>query len=180
MISLTVKQAKAGFFDRAAVGNAVDAATKKVLSKAGAFVRLDAKSSIKQARQKALGELTEDERKIYERRIKEWKKDKGKKKPKRPVASSRPGEPPRSVVGTLKKFLFFAYDAQKKSVVIGPAKVNAKGDAPAPLEFGGASTISTAKGRRTATIKKRPYMAPALAKNESKIQEMYRDSIKVK
>lgn len=178
MINLTVKQAKAGFFDRAAVGKAVDAATKKVLIKAGAFVRRDAKSSIKQARQKALGELTEDERKIYERRIKAWKKDKGKKKPKRPMASARPGEPPRSVTGLLKKFLFFAYDAQKKSVVIGPAKLNTKSDAPSVLETGGMTTVRTVKGRRTATIKKRPYMAPALAKNEAKIQEMYRDSIR--
>lgn len=178
MINLTIKQAKLNFFDRESVIKAVDNANKKVLSKAGRFVQLDAKYSIKKARQKALGELTEDERKTYERRVKEWKKDKSKKKPKRPLAASRPGEPPRSVTGLLKKFLFFAYDAQRKSVVIGPAKLNSPSDAPSVLEYGGTTTVRTAKGRRTAIIKKRPYMAPALAKNESKIQEMYRDSIR--
>lgn len=180
MINLTIKQAKAGFFDRAAVGKAVDAATKRVLSKAGAFVRRDARGSIKQARQKALGELTEAERASYERRVKTWRKDKSRPKPKRPMASSKPGQPPRSVTGLLKKFLFFAYDAQSKSVVVGPAKLNTASDAPAVLEAGGTTTVKTAKGRRTAMIAKRPYMQPALAKNEKKIAEMYRDSIKAK
>ena len=43
----SVEQFKHGFFDRAAVTNAVDKATRRVLSKCGAFVRKRAKSSIR-------------------------------------------------------------------------------------------------------------------------------------
>lgn len=45
---MTLVEAKAGFFDRAKVLNAVDSATRKVLSKFGAYVRTRAKSSIRQ------------------------------------------------------------------------------------------------------------------------------------
>ena len=46
-IGLDFKAAKAGFFDRAAVLGAVDRATRKVLSRFGAFVRTTARSSIR-------------------------------------------------------------------------------------------------------------------------------------
>lgn len=192
MIKASVKKAKAGFFDRAAVIKAVDKATLKVLSKAGAFVRRDAKSSIKNARQKSAGELNEEEKATHKRRVKAWKKDSTKPKPKRPLASSKPGEPPRSVTGLLKKFLFFVYDAKKKTVVIGPAKLNSSSGAPSILEKGGTATITRSRfvtrgGKkklerttRRVAIKKRPYMNPALKKNKKKIAELYRDSIKAK
>lgn len=47
LIGLTVKAAKEGFFDRAAVLASVDKATRQVLSKFGAFVRTRAKTSIR-------------------------------------------------------------------------------------------------------------------------------------
>lgn len=50
MINLTFKEAKAGFFDRARVMEAVDKATKKVLSRFGAYVRTRAKTSIRKGR----------------------------------------------------------------------------------------------------------------------------------
>lgn len=46
-MKFTVKQAKGGFFDRAAVVGAVDAATRRVLSRFGAFVRTRARTSIR-------------------------------------------------------------------------------------------------------------------------------------
>ncbi len=47
MIELTFKEAKEGFFDPAKVLDAVDAATRGILSRFGAFVRRTARSSIR-------------------------------------------------------------------------------------------------------------------------------------
>ena len=75
------------------------------------------------------------------------------------MASSKPGEPPRSVVGYLKKFLYFAYDPATKSVVVGPALFGGGGGtAPRTLEEGGKAITY---GGKTVTIKPRPYMRPA-------------------
>lgn len=37
---------------------------------------------------------------------------------------SPPGKPPSSHTGVLKDFIFFAYDAERNSVVVGPTKTN--------------------------------------------------------
>lgn len=47
MVGLTFAAAKRGFFDRETVKRSVDAGTRKVLSKFGAFVRQRAKTSIR-------------------------------------------------------------------------------------------------------------------------------------
>src|SRR5690606_27235103 len=47
MIGMKVNQAKALFFDRRAVTSRVDRATRKVLSRFGAFVRTRARSSLR-------------------------------------------------------------------------------------------------------------------------------------
>lgn len=179
MLSMTVSQAKAGFFDRQAVTSAVDRATKKNLSKAGAFIRTSARSSMRKARRKSDGELTAEEKRIFDLRLRIWKQNKdGSPRPKRPLAPSKPGEPPRIVTGLLKKFLFFAYDAGSKSVVVGPARLNGtSGTAPATLEKGGSATIG---GRRKKTVRvaARPYMGPALAKNKAATVGLWKDSVK--
>jgi hypothetical protein len=62
--------------------------------------------------------------------------------------SSAPGTPPNVHIGTLKNLLFFAFDLQTNSLVVGP--VGFKGsDTPRTLETGGRG------------IAKRPYMKPA-------------------
>jgi len=91
VIAMTFRAAKQGFFDRAKVKNAVDAGTRRVLSRFGAFVRTRARTSIR--------------------------KKKG---------TSPPGSPPHSHVGLLRKFILFAYDPQRKSVVIGPTLIRAE------------------------------------------------------
>jgi hypothetical protein len=47
VIAETFQAAKQGFFDRAKVKNAVDAGTRRVLSRFGAFVRTRARTSIR-------------------------------------------------------------------------------------------------------------------------------------
>ena len=135
------------FFDKPAILKKMDAARRRSLSKAGAFVRADARASIRKSKK-----------------------------------ISQPGRPPRSHVGLLKKFLFFGYDPAAKSVVVGPARLTKVGAAPQALEHGGTTQIMTGrKGRRkkrTITIRPRPFMAPALAKNIKKIPAAFLNSIR--
>lgn len=164
------------FFDRAAVTDAVDKASVSVLSKFGAFVRRAARSSIKKARQMPLSELSDEQRAAYKRRLAIATKQ-GKPRPKRPLAASKPGQPPRSRLGFLRDFIFFGYDADAHSVVIGPARLNGRAGPQAleALEEGGAST--TPQGKRV-QIEARPFMGPALAKEEPKLPAMWANSVK--
>ena len=61
---------------------------------------------------------------------------------------SPPGKPPSSHTGVLKDFIFFAYDSERRSVVVGPTKTNQRNafaiasagrvkTIPGVLEFGG-------------------------------------------
>lgn len=64
---------------------------------------------------------------------------------------SQPGSPPSSHSGELRRFLYFAVDTRRRSVVIGPAATNqtffdddmrpVRGTVPEVLEYGGAITI---------------------------------------
>ncbi len=129
------------FFDRAKVKRKVDAWTRKVLSKFGAFVRQTSRKSIR--------------------------KRKG---------TSKPGRPPFSHTGTLKKFLFFGYDADRRSVVIGPVIAPGKaGKAPATLEHGGKVSLPT--GNKT-EIAPRPFMQPAFERELPGVSKLWADSIK--
>lgn len=64
---------------------------------------------------------------------------------------SKPGEPPRSHEGSLRRFLNFAWDPRSQSLVVGPEKTNqvfftdamrpVKGTVPGVLEQGGNVTL---------------------------------------
>ena len=142
MIQFEFKQL---FFDRQAVISKVDAASRKVLSKFGAFVRRSAKSSIRK-----------------------------RKKP------APPGSPPSSHTWLLKKFIFFGYDTDARSVVIGPTRLNQKGrgEAPPLLEYGGKTTLKRRGKRKRTTYKARPYMGPAFEKEKPQLPAMWRDSVR--
>lgn len=160
--------ARLQFFDRAGVQKQMDAGTRRALSKAGAFVRRRARSSIRKRR-----------------RISE---------PGKPPSAH--GPPPNL------RTIYFVYEAQTKSVVVGPVKLNAStgglsaGTVPATLELGGSATIEevsrnngrtwfrrTSRRRRPGEIyrrrklryKPRPFMGPAVDKERDKAPEMFRD-----
>jgi len=141
MIGFDIKRM---FFDRQAVISKVDAATRRVLSKFGAFVRRSAKSSIRKRKKAA-----------------------------------PPGQPPSSHTGLLKKFIFFGYDADRRSVVIGPTRLNQKGrgEAPPLLEYGGKTTLKRGGKKRRVTYQARPYMGPAFEKEKPQLPAMWRGSI---
>ena len=122
--------------------------------------------------------------------MKLFKEGKTTVKPRRPLVGSRAGEPPRTRVGLIRKHLYFAYDPEKKTVVVGPALLNKTTMAQATLEHGGSTTVTsvrfvtragkvtTEKSTRTIDIKPRPFMQPAYNRNEAKIRELFRNSVK--
>ena len=142
MIGFDIKKC---FFDREAVASKADAATRRVLSKFGAFVRRTAKGSIRNRQRPA-----------------------------------PPGSPPSSHTGLLKKFIFFGYDPGQRSVVIGPTRLDRRGqgEAPSLLEYGGQTTLVRGGKRERATYRARPYMGPAFEKEQPKLPAMWRDSVK--
>lgn len=114
---------------------------------------------------------------------------------------SKPFRPPTSWTGLLKQFIFFGYDASTGSVVIGPVKLNRKGEVPNLLEFGG--TVKSRRFRRfraqagrdrrgrytqgdiveiaegtSMTYQPRPYMGPALAENVTKLPPLWAGSVR--
>jgi len=97
---------------------------------------------------------------------------------------SRPGEPPSSHAGLLKRFIFFGYDRDRRSVVIGPMGLNQKaGDAPAALEYGGKSRVVVGLRRsrrvdRVVSIRPRPYMGPAFEKGKERLPAFWADSVR--
>jgi len=97
--------------------------------------------------------------------------------------SAAAGKPPSSHVGLLKRFIFFIYDAAKKSVIIGPVRLNqAVGNAPEALEHGGRSqVVSRRRGRRVVrnvTISEHPFMRPAFDAEKPKLPGMWANSVK--
>jgi len=104
---------------------------------------------------------------------------------------SAPGEPPSSHTGLLKRLIFFGYDRQRRSVVIGPQRLNLPGrqagqkigDAPEALEQGGFSTVIEGSSRRSRRrrrmrIKARPFMGPAFEKERPKLPAMWAGSLR--
>jgi hypothetical protein len=144
IFTLTLEMAKSSFFDRQQVIDATDAATHRVLSKFGAFVRRRAKSSIRKRKR-----------------------------------ASEPGKPPSSHTGLLRDMIFFSFDREANSVVIGPTLINSPTGAPEILEYGGEAVVSRPNGMKVRIyIQPRPYMGPAIDAEKSKLPAMWADSIR--
>ena len=97
-------------------------------------------------------------------------------------AVSQPGSPPSSHVGTLRRLIFFGYDPERKSVVIGPtpfAGTTGTAEAPPLLEYGGRARRKDRRGRTvTATYRPRPFMGPAFEQEKAKLPDLWAGSIK--
>lgn len=99
------------------------------------------------------------------------------RKRKKPAS---PGSPPSSHTGLLKKFIFFGYDPGHKSVVIGPARLSSKGrgSAPSILEYGGSTTLQRHGRRQRVSYRPRPFMGPALEKEQPQLPAMWKNSVR--
>lgn len=81
---------------------------------------------------------------------------------------SLPGNPPLSKIGLLRDRIRYMWDDAGKCAVIGPEKLNGRGNAPEALELGVPALIGVGRGAKrkiiTVPMKPRPYMRPALQK----------------
>lgn len=89
-----------------------------------------------------------------------------------------PGKPPRVRKGFLKKFLFFAWDPNTRSVVIGPARFGGMtGEIPEALEDGGNVAVRKDTQVVTVHLHRHPFMGPAAEKNKPKLPSVWRNSV---
>lgn len=87
---------------------------------------------------------------------------------KKRKGSSAPGSPPSSHTGYLKRLIFFGYDAQKKSVVIGPL----------PFRKNAARIIEEGGLERGSLYQARPFMKPAFDAELKNAAGYFKDTIK--
>ena len=160
---------KSLFFDRGKVLRAVNAARRKALSKAGAFIRETAKRGIKGrvGRSGPAGHPPYSHVGAKRRRVNQQRRRQGKA----PIRGGFKGI----------KHILFGYDPATESVVIGPVGLQGS-SVPNVLEFGGTSTISRFHNGRVVEEKVRiaphPYMGPALEKEKPKLPEVWANSVK--
>ena len=83
--------------------------------------------------------------------------------------TSRPGQPPHTRRGQLKRALRYAVEKERERVLIGPT-YSVVGRSARAHEFGGRY--------RRETYPKRPFMGPALMKIRSRLPRMWADSIR--
>jgi phage gpG-like protein len=91
--------------------------------------------------------------------------------------ASTPGQPPsahKEHGALLRKLLWFAYDPSNDSVVVGPVAASRRAEAPRLNEFGG----NALRRGKTVTYPARPFMAPALAKEEPKLPFYWTNSVR--
>lgn len=183
---------KTMFFDAALMRDTMHRARLKALSKAGAFVRTKAKSSIRPAPRLTGEQLNPAQRQALA--VRKWAARTGRgadRKVRAPFRASKPGDPPFSRIGTLKRWILFLYDESVDDVVVGPIKLGSRArPVPGILEHGGtvrAIRQKLVRGRISkrnplrverirATIAPRPFMLPALISERAKIPEAFRNS----
>lgn len=175
MVGLKFDAAKRGFFDRHAVMDALGRARAKVLSKFGAYVWKRAKTSLRYREASSAPGSPPSAHKTISREKR----------------SRETGQVKRQLVSPLREFIFFSYDRDRESVVIGPALLggHAGAAALAALEYGGQTTVlervpgsgpnaRTTRRQKRVTIAARPFMGPAFEAELPQLPQMWRDSVK--
>lgn len=130
------------------------------------FDRQKVQSAVSRAERRVLSQFGAHVRQDAKQRI---------RRRKRP---SRAGESPTNQTGLLKRHIYFVFDPDRRSVVIGPVLLNRSTGAPATLEHGGETTIETRRREAVrVTITPRPYMGPAFQQELPKLPALWRDSV---
>lgn len=130
------------FFTAAGVRDQVDAATRRVLSKFGAFVRRRAKSSLKYKDGAAPPGQPPHVHRTTRFTVRAGKKGAKKQQPASP----------------LRELIYFSFEPATRSVVIGPALGGSRSGAPEKLEKGG---VAKSSDGRAVVVRPRPTMRPA-------------------
>ncbi|MBA3936830.1 MAG: hypothetical protein H0X38_05160 [Planctomycetes bacterium] len=93
--------------------------------------------------------------------------------------TSQPGQPPFSHVGLLRTGILFAFDPERRSVVIGAVRLNQRGgEAPRLLEHGGTAWRAVHGTERAVRYRARPFMAPAFAAELARMPPLWKDSLR--
>jgi len=98
---------------------------------------------------------------------------------RRSDGTAPPGSPPYAHTGLLRTHLYFAWDGSRRSVVVGPARLNQKaGDAPRVLEYGGVVIRRDGNGTRVTRVRPRPFMVPAFNQELQRLPPLWRSAIR--
>ena len=153
MLGMNIKSAQAGFFDRKSLASSVDKATRRVLSKFGAFVRTGARSSIRKRKSASPpGKPPSSHVGLLKKFI---------------FFSYEPSE--RSVV--IGPALLNRPTSAADGLTI-----------PQVLEEGGPTILQSrsrrARRRRRVQVAKRPFMGPAFEAEIPKVDQMWKDAVR--
>jgi len=129
-------------------------------------------------RQQVLSKVSRAERRVLSK-FGAYVRQDARQRIRRRKRPSRPGESPTNQTGLLKRHIYFVFDPDRRSVVIGPARLSAGTEAPATLEYGGDALVETPQGKPVlVTIAERPYMGPAFRQELPKVPALWRDSVR--
>ncbi len=163
MLTLAFKAVQTRFLNPKKVLDAVDKTVEKTLMRFGAFVWKRARTSLKYgSRPSRPGSPPNVHRTQRRRKI------------------NRKGVLTNQAVSPFRESVLFAYDAVKRSVVIGPRRLPGKrNQAPKALEFGGDSLIAAGFGKtKSATIRPHPTMWPALQAELPGFAQLWANSVR--
>lgn len=141
-------------------------------------VRISQAKSLFFDRQQVQSKVSRAERKVLSR-FGAYVRQDAKQRIRRRKRSSQPDESPTNQTGLLKRHIYFVFDPDRRSVVIGPARLSTGTEAPATLEYGGSAVVETPQGKPVrVAIEERPYMGPAFRQELPKVPAMWRDSVR--
>ncbi len=141
-------------------------------------LRLSQAKSLFFDRQKVLSQVSRAERRVLSK-FGAYVRQDAKQRIRRRKRPSQPEESPTNQTGLLKRHIYFVFDPDRHSVVIGPARLSAGTEAPATLEYGGSATIETSRRKPVRVeIQPRPYMGPAFRQELPKVPALWRDSVR--
>jgi hypothetical protein len=136
------------------------------------------KNSLFFDRQKVQSQVSRSERRVLSK-FGAYVRQDAKQRIRRRKRPSQPGESPTNQTGLLKRHIYFVFDPGRRSVVIGPIRLNRGTGAPATLEYGGETAIPTSDGQSVQVeIAPRPYMGPAFRQELPKLPALWRDSVR--
>jgi len=168
---LSVRQFKAGFFDRELVARALDKATHRALSKGGAFIRRRAKSSMPRRKKISVAGQPPSAHAGHVKDFLYFAYDHASRSVV--VGPARLNKPDPNLLARIEhggtatvRTIRFA--ARTKS---GRLKKTKTGD----VVY--ATRRSSTADSRTVTYKARPFMVPALAAEAPKLAELWRNSV---
>ena len=170
-LDLVIGGQQAVFFSDQKIKSLADKGQRKSLSQCGAYTATTAKQSLRYVGKKNAAASAPAGRPPFARRSERFR---------RKTTNKKTGVSKDRATSPLKELIFFGFDPQRKSVVIGP--IQFRGAArksylvPTALEKGASVQVRLGGRRVRARIAPHPFMAPALKKNLPKFKGTFKNS----